>query len=207
MPLAQSLADFHADLNQCEALIAHAHAVDQTGQPLLPPLDQRQITVAAVLNVFVAWETFLESALTAYMVGEPTLSGAMPQRYVSPPSLDAARALVIGVNRYFDYGNQDYLRKVVRMCFQNGYPFEPHLSSITGDLADLRTLRNSSAHITSTTQTALESLHLRIFAVPNIGVDLYTFATSSDPRSVTNETIFLTYKNKLAVTAHLIATG
>lgn len=207
MPLAPILADFRGNLTQCDSLIANAHRVDAASVPLLPEIDRQQITVAAFLNMFIAWETFLEASLCDLMIGAPTLSGAIPVKYVSPPNLDAARELVIGVMRYFDYGNNANMRKLVSMYFRNGYPYEPHLSAIESDLNDLRTMRNASAHITSTTQTALESLALRIFAQPHAGISLYRMLTMVDPRSASGETVFVTYENKLNVTAELILQG
>ena len=207
MPLAKILADFNADVAQCDALIANAHKTDGAGISILPLLDRKQITVAAFLNLYVAWETFLESSLAELMVGCPTISGTIPIRYVSPASVDAALALVIGVQRYFDYGNHEYVRRLVKMYFQNGYPYEPHLSGASSDLADLRTMRNASAHISSTTQTALESLALRIFSTPSTKIDLYSLLTRNDPRSTIGETVFLAYKNKLLVIAEMIARG
>jgi len=53
----------------------------------------------------------------------------------------------------------------------------------------------------------LESLSLRIFGQPRPGVTLYQLLTSPDPRSTTNETVFLAYKNKLMVAAELVANG
>lgn len=208
MALGQILLDFKNSVAQCDNLIADAHRTDGAGGPFLfPELDRQQITVAAFLNLFIGWETFVESSLSELMTGGLTTSGTVPVRYVSPPNAAAARELVIGVARYFDYGNHDYVRKIVGMFFQNGYPFEPHLSGVVADLSDLRTMRNASAHITSTTQTALESLALRIFGQPKTGISLYDLLTTVDPRSATNETVFLAYKNKLVVTAELISIG
>jgi hypothetical protein len=207
MPLVNILNDFRADVAQCDILIANAHRTDANGNSLFPLLDRQQITVAAFLNLYVAWETFLERSLTELMIGSATLSGALPIRYVSPLNTEAARMMVIGVQRYFDYGNNDYFRRMVRIYFENGYPYEPHLSSISTDLADLRTMRNASAHITSTTQIALESLALRVLAQPYPGINLYTLLTTIDPRSRTGDTIFLEYKNKLVVAAELITQG
>ena len=130
MPLAKILADFKADIAQCDNLIANAHRIDISGNSIFPPADQKQITVAAFLNLFIAWETCLESSLAALMVGSTTLSGSVPIRYVAPVSLEAARLLVVGVQRYFDYGNHEYVRRLISMYFQNGYPYEPHLSAI-----------------------------------------------------------------------------
>lgn len=207
MLLVDTLNAFRAEVSQCDDLIAHVHAVDAAGNAILPPIDRRQITVAAFQNMFIAWESFLESAFVAYMTGEATMSGRLPVRYVSPQNSDAAKAMVIGTQRYFDYGNHENVKKVARMFFENGDPFEPHISSLIGDLADLRTMRNSSAHITSTTQTALESLAVRLFGAPRPGIDLYQVLTSNDPRTPGGVTILAGYRDKLLAGATLIAQG
>ncbi len=207
MPLAKILNDLKADVAQCDSLIANAHRSDANGKSLFPLLDRQQITVAAFLNMYLAWETFLEKSLTELMIGSATLSGSLPTRYVSPLNVEAARTLVIGIQRYFDYGNHDYVRRMVGIYFKDGYPYEPHLSSISTDLADLRTMRNASAHITSTTQRALESLALRVLFQPCPGINLYTLLTTIDPRSKTGDTIYVEYKNKLVVAADLITHG
>lgn len=207
MSLVDILNAFRADVRQCDDLIAHVHALDRAGNAILPLLDRRQVTVAAFLNMFIAWETFLESAFVAYMTGEATTSGRLPVRYVFPQNSDAAKAMVIGTQRYFDYGNHENVKKVARMFFENGEPFEPHISSLIGELADLRTMRNSSAHVTSSTQTALESLAVRLFGVPRPGIDLYQVLTSNNPRTHGGITILAAYRDKLLVGATLIAKG
>jgi hypothetical protein len=181
VPVAQALADFQKNAAQCDSLIANAHKVDSSSVPILPALDQQQITVAAFLNLFIAWEAFIELTLHELMTGSPTLSGKMPTKYVSPVSQQAARAFVIGprLGCYFDYGNHNLVKPLIRMYFENGYPYEPHFSSIEQDLADIRTMRNAAAHITSSTQTALESLAARILRkpVPEIPVQPYSQPT------------------------------
>lgn len=207
MPLNSSLIELQTRFAQCDSLIVNAHKVDTTGTSLLPHIDQQQITVAAFLNLFIAWESFIEDVLTKLMSGSPTISGSHPTRYVTPLTQDSAKVIVIGINRYFDYANIENVRRIAKMYLLNGYPFEPHLSSIFSDLSDLRTMRNASAHITSTTQRALESLAQRIFTTPQPGIDLYTLLTSVDPNSATAQTVFLESKNKLLAAAILIATG
>jgi len=204
--LAQVLANFEGSVAQCESLIANAHRADPAGVPLFPAIDQQQITVAAFLNMFIAWETFLESSLTELMTGNPTISGAVPVKYVAPLDLLSARQLVIGMMKYFDYGNHFNVRKLVSMYFKNGFPFEPHMSAIYADLDDLRTMRNVSAHISSTTQTAMESLALRLFSAPRPGISLYQLLAAGDPKAA-GRTVFVSYKAKLLATAQLIAQG
>jgi hypothetical protein len=207
VPLASALAEFQARAVQCDSLIGNAHRVDATGALLFPAADREQITVAAFLNLFIAWEGFIEDSMTKLMAGSPTISGNLPMRYVTPPTQAAAKAMVIGINRYFDYANHDNVRRVVAMYFDQGYPFEPHISGITSTLADLRTMRNASAHITSTTQLALEALAQRVFATPRPGIALYTLLVSVDPRSATGGTVFTESRDSLLTVAGLIASG
>lgn len=207
MPIAQAVSTFTAKSAQCADLIASAHRVDAGGSALFPLLDREQITAAGFLNLFVAWEGFLESAFSHLMTGAPTLSGSQPVRYASPPSLEAAQQMLIGTNRYFDFANHELVRKMAGLYFQNSYPFEPHLSAVATDLADLRTMRNASAHISTTTQRALEALAQRIFGAPQPSIVLYAMLTRVDPRSATGNTVFAEASNKLLATAQLIAQG
>ena len=207
MPIVQAVATINAKAMQCDSLIANAHKLDAANVPIFSLLDREQITVAAFLNLFVAWEEFLETTISHFMVGVPTLSGNMPARYSSPPTIDVAKKMLIGTNRYFDYANHELVLRVVNLYFSNGYPFETPLKAILTDLADLRTMRNASAHISSTTQLALESLAQRIFAVPMPGITLYNMLISADPRSQAGSTVFSEAKDKLLTTAQLIAQG
>ena len=207
MSLVTALNEFNADVAQCDNLIENAHRTDSGGNMLFSSRSQQQITIAAFLNMYVAWETFLETSLIQFMVGATTLSGKSPVRYVCPVDQKLARSLVIGCNRYFDFGNHENVKRMVNLYFENGYPYEPHLSAIFSDLADLRTMRNASAHITSTTQTALDGLALRIFSKPVSNISLYSMLTAVDPRLSAGETVFFGCKSKLSAAAELIATG
>lgn len=207
MTLLQILDRFAAASRQCNALISNAHQMDVNGEHLLPQLDREQISSAALLNLFLSWEAFLESSFVSLMLGYPTISGTSPTRFVCPQDEEHAKRLLVGWNRYFDFGNLDIVRKIAPIYFRCGYPFEPHLGSVYSELQDMRTMRNASAHLTSTTQAALESLALRVFGEPRPGIVLYELLTSIDPRSETGGTIFSEYKIKLEAAADLIAQG
>lgn len=207
MTIAQALATFISKSMQCDSLVSNAHRPDSAGVPLFPKTDCDQITIAAFLNLFIAWEEFLETTISQFMVGSPTLSGVLPVRYALPPNTDAAKKMLIGTNRYFDYANHDFFRRMVALYFQNGYPFEPHLSAIASELSDLKTMRNSSAHISSTTQIALEGLALRIFGAPRPGITLYDMLTAVHPGSATGNTVLAESRDTLLASAQLIAQG
>ena len=205
MPLSQILSNFENNIQQCDSLIANAHKFDKEGNPILPNIDQSQITVAAFLNMFLAWEEFLESSLIEFMTGSLTISGQSPQRYVFPGDREKAHSIVRGVNRYFDYSNHDYVKKTVNLYFENGYPYEPHLSAIHSELIDLKTMRNASAHIATNTQQALDALAARIMMSRQPGIKLYDLLIKIIPNS--NETVLFSHRDKLLITASKIAIG
>jgi hypothetical protein len=207
MTLAVALAAFGNSAAQCTSLIANGHKTDSSGANIHTQIDREQITAAAFLNLFIAWETFLEDVLTKLMIGNPTIGGLKPIRYVTPHTIEDAKRLLIGINTYFDFANHEYVKKVAYMYFLNGYPLEPHLSSIAQDLADLKTMRNASAHVTSTTHANLNKLALRIFSTPRPGMSLYNLLVSPDPRSTSGQTIYGSYNDKLLTAAGLIAKG
>ena len=207
MPLKNILDEFQNNAAQCERLVSNAHKQDGQGTALFSIADQQQITIAGFLNLFIAWETFLESSVVELMLGRPTVNGSVPVKYVSPVDMESARKLIVGVMKYFDYGNHSNFLKLIKLYFEGGYPFEPHLSSIYSYLDDLRTMRNSCAHISSTTQIALEALAFRLFSISQPGITIYQMLTAVDPKAQYGETIFSQYKTRLLVTAELIAKG
>ena len=145
MPVAAALGAFTAVAAQCDSLIANAHQLDATGNHLLPVIDRKQITVAAFLNLFIGWESFLEETFAALLCGAPTLNGQPTSKFASPPNPAAAKKMIIGPNRYFDYANHDFFRKIANIYFDQGAPFEPPIAAIFSQLGDLRTMRNSSS--------------------------------------------------------------
>lgn len=207
MPVVAALGDFQGAVAQCDSLIANAHRSDAAGVEIFPESDRRQITVAAFLNLYIAWETFLETTTTALLSGAPTIGGGAPVKFAAPATRDAAHKMVIGINRYFDWGNHVNFRKMSEIYFDGGAPFQPHINAIQATLDDMRTMRHASAHISSTTQSALESLALRLLAQPSPGIDVYDLLTAIDPNSTAGATIYQTNRDALLATAGLIARG
>ena len=207
MPIANANVLFNAKAAQCNSLIVSAHRIDVAGVSLFSASEQEQITVAAFLNLFIAWEEFLENTFAHFLLGVPTISGIAPVRYAAPPDLNAAKSMLIGLNKYFDYSNHELVKKAATIYFRDGYPFKQHIDSISSDISDMRTMRNASAHISSTTQAALEALAQRILGSPQPGITLYKLLTSSDPRLATAGTVYSGARDKLLAAATLIANG
>lgn len=205
MSLTQSLAAFRTGMAQASNMVSAAHRLDAAGQSLFSAAEREVITVAALLHSFKAWEGFLEVAFSKYLIGRPSIEGRRPKKFAKPKDLASAQSMIIGVMKYFDYANHENVKRMSKIYFQNGEPFDNNLSAITTDLSDLRVMRNSAAHISSTTQAALEALAQRLFTVPQPNITLYDLLLRIDPTSPTGETIFASYQRKLDVTAELIA--
>lgn len=207
MPIGQSLTDFQASLAQCDSLIANAHTTNVAGAHHFTPRDREQITVAAFLNMFIAWEEFIEAAINDYMMGDATIGGNVPVRYVTPPTRDHSAKMIIHTNRYFDYANHENVKRLAKLYFDTGYPFETPINSMMQELFDLKTMRNACAHMSSTTKTALESLAVKIFGSPKPGISVYQMLTTTDPRTNPKVTVYAAYRDKLLVAADIIAQG
>ncbi len=207
MTLANSLAEFRAGSAASAGLVASAHHNDANGAPLFSATERAMITAAAFLNVFKLWEAFLEASISKYLSGEPSITGAVIVKHASPVDEVHARTMFIGVMNHFDYANHENVRAMARIYFDSGKPYDPHLSAIFTDLADLRTMRNAVAHISSTTQSKLDTLAQRIFGTPQPNISLYDMLLRVDPRSPTGETVFEGYQSKLLAAADLIARG
>lgn len=207
MTLGATLAAFQAESAQCAALITSAHRLDAAGVPLFTVAEREVITTAAFLNTFKLWERFLEESIAKYLSGKRAIGGGYVKKRASPVDEGEARKMLIGIMRFFDYANHENVKTMAAIYFDGGSPYEPHLSAIFADLGDLRTMRNAAAHISSTTQAALEGLAQRIFTIPQPNITLYDMLLRADPRSATGETVFASYQAKLLATAELIARG
>lgn len=162
MPPAQILAELRAGLVRCDELVVGAHYQDAQGNYVFSHENRKQITKTALLNLFIYWESFLEKMIVAIMMGETPINGTVVQKYVAPSNEQMAQSMLVGTLRFFDFSNHDNVRKVSINFFNQGHPFAANISSIAIHLQDLKTLRNACAHITSSTQTALESLAFRL---------------------------------------------
>lgn len=204
MPLNGILAALQTDIGECDGLIATAHRQDAAGAFIFEERQRQQITTAAFLNMFIAWETFLEQSFAHFLVGHPSISLRYPVRRAAPATINAAHDMIIGTMKYFDYGNHDLMIKMARIYFANGHPFEPHLTSMSARLAELRTMRNAAAHVTTTTQTKLDNLALNLLGTPARSIPLYTLLMSSRPGGLS---VFAQYRDELLAAASLIANG
>jgi len=107
-----------------------------------------------------------------------------------------------------DWSNPEAIRKISQIFFHQGYVFNTSLSAINNDLMDLKTIRNSAAHMSSTTASKLDGLSTRILSAPCANYTAYRTLFSTDPRSgAAAQTVIDRYLQILDVAAEQIANG
>jgi hypothetical protein len=203
--LAVVLGDLSTSLAFANAIIASAHITDTAGA-FVQPLDVRSfLTEAAVVRTHIAWERFLEQSFLSYLVGETSISGARIVRYLDPPSFDHANRVLIGTQRYVDWGNPEIVVKLAGLYFPLGTPYKVAIEGVQSDLSDLRAVRNAAAHLSTSTSTQLDRVALRRVKKAVVGITVYDLVTASDS-GAPGKTILQSFMEILIAAATVIAT-
>jgi len=208
MALAQNLADFRAANAELVAHINFANHRYVNGSYKVASNLREFICESAFLRIFIAWETFLENSFVDYLLNEPSILNNRPAKWVNPISKEHAQEIIIGNQRYMDWSNPEAIRKMSQIFFHQGYVFNITLSAINNDLMDLKAIRNSAAHMSSTTAGKLDGVSTRILNTPCTNYAAYRLLFSVDPRSgAANQTVLDRYLQILDVAAEQIANG
>ena len=205
MSIAQVFTELQGVIAQVNSIVASAYRVDLTGQFFFTATEQGVLVDSAVLRLFVGWETFLEETFVSYMTGNPSVAGNVLTRYVSPLDQNHARRMAVGSRRWVDWSTPDTVRTLAGLFFEDGEPYETVFAQISGELQDLKTVRNAAAHLASSTSAALDALATRRLNRPTVGTTAAKYVQAADPQSATGQSMLQTYEGMLGTAAHLIA--
>jgi hypothetical protein len=208
MALDQNLADFRLTTTKLTAHITFAHQKYARGTFKITADLREFISESAFLRIYIAWETFVENCFVDYLLNEPSILNNRPAKWVNPINKEHAQQIIIGNQRHMDWSNPEAIRKISKIFFHQGYIFNTSLSAINNDLMDLKTIRNSAAHISSTTTNKLDGLSTRILNYPCSDYTSYKLLFSIDPRSAIPDTkVINRYLQIIDVAAEQIANG
>jgi hypothetical protein len=205
--MLQLLTSFQNSVADARGMISAAHQKDAAGAYLWHSAARSMFVESSFMKIFISWEVYLESTFLSYMLGNPSIRGNVLTRHVSPLDQKHANDILIGSGRqqFVDWSTPDTVRRIGKVCFQNGEPYETVLASIHSDLLDLKTIRNAASHISSTTATALDGLAARKLQVPVAGFSAAQLLLAADPSSSTGDTVLGAYCGQLDSAAILIA--
>ncbi|MDR6514085.1 hypothetical protein [Chryseobacterium camelliae] len=208
MALNQNLIDFRLTISQLNQHIQFAHKKYANGSYKITTNLREFISESAFLKMFIAWETFVEKCFIDYLINEESVLNRRPAKWANPIDSDHANQLIVGNQKHMDWSNPEAIRKISKIFFHQGYVFDTALSSINGDLMDMKAIRNSAAHLSSTTTTKLDGVATRILSIPSVNFTAYRLLFHNDPRITTaTQTVLERYLNLLDIAAEEIANG
>lgn len=207
MPLIDCLNSFRNSINEARGFIAIAFQQDAHGNYLLPQNQRDFITDSAFLKIFIAWETFIESAFIKFMLGQPSINGNVTPCYVQPVDEDHAHKILIGTQKYVDWANHEVVRRLSTLYFPNGNHIYTFFCSIQLELSDLRSIRNAAAHLSSTTSKGLNSVGSRLLGSTQTNLTVSQLIFALDPVAGNGNTFLDSYLAKLDIVAEGIANG
>jgi len=204
MSLNTSLITFRQNIVKVNSYIDLAYEQDDSSNNLRTEEEIEFLVTAAFLKLFIAWEGFLETSFIAYLTGEVSLDGDQLVKYASPVDESHAHKILIGTQKYVDWANNEIVNRISALYFEAAEPYSTSLNSIARELSELRTIRNASAHISSTTQTKIDAVASRVLGTPVSNIGVADFITRISPEDNT-KTVLQLYQLKLDITAENIA--
>jgi len=199
-----ALTNYRDNVTRVNSYINLAYEQDTAGNNVRSTEEIEFLVTSAFLKLFIAWEGFLERSFVAYLTGAVSLDGNVLTKYVSPIDEAHAHKILIGTQKYVDWANTEIVNKIAAIYFEGGEPYITTLNSITRDLSDLRTIRNASAHISSTTQIRLDAVASRVLGITATGISVSDFVTRMSIED-SSKTILQMYQLKLDISAENIA--
>ncbi|PKA15458.1 hypothetical protein [Leptospira haakeii] len=208
MALSQNLLDFRNSITELNSHIQFAHQKYANGVYKITNNLRVFISESAFLKMFVAWETFVESSFIDYLINEESVLLKRPAKWATPIDRKHANQIIIGNQKYMDWSNPEIVRSVSKIFFHQGYVFDIALSAINADLMDMKTIRNSAAHLSSTTSDKLDGLATRILGTTCSNYTAYKLLFATDPRSVPiPQNVLERYLTLIDIAAEQIANG
>lgn len=206
MSLADSLHDFRQGVDKVNSYISIAYEKNSLGSDLFDLDKQEFIITSAFLKFFILWESFLESAFSKYLIGENPINSNAITCHASPLDQEHALKMLLGTQKYVDWANHEIVKRLAQLYLSGGEPLSSNIASISRELADLKTIRNAAAHLSSTTQTSLDALATRVMGRAFVNTTVARFVMQFHPVDSTR-TVFQYYQNILDIAAENIASN
>ena len=200
------LADFTASCAFGFSVIAQAHSTDATGHFVQTPAMRFFMTEAVVVRLHIAWERYLEESFLGYLMGLPSATGKRVATYLTAPSAEHARRVLVGTQKYVDWGNPEIVVRLANLYLEAGGPYSTALPAVQTDLFDLRVIRNAAAHLSSSATLELGKVALRKLGRAAPGVTTYDLVTAADSHSP-GSTILQSLVSVVQATGAVISQG
>lgn len=140
-----ALSDAHSEFRR-EMLRSHLYDQQLNDNPPAQIAQSFLLREAIYLNSYVAMERLLEKTFIAFSIGEATLSGVHPNRYLQPTSEQHAYEMVKSSLPFLDWTSPDTVVSRCEIYFQNGDPLKTKVAARMDFLRHAKRIRNHLAH-------------------------------------------------------------
>lgn len=174
------LASSTSRITETRSHLQSAHILDSYGQYERSLSERSLVSEACFLKLFLTLEEFLEESFVHYLLGKMSTARWCPSKLAKPPTAEHAQQMLIGTQRYVDWSTPDTVVKLANLYFVDGDPFKVPISGAISHLQSMKTTRNSTAHLSFTTRTALEALYSRWTGTPTSGITAYDMLMATE---------------------------
>jgi hypothetical protein len=124
-----------------------------------PKLYKKQlykIIELSFLEIFLAWEKFLEDSLIDYLLVKK--NSRKFHCYIRPRSVKHILEILQEGRLYADFANTEFILRVANTYFRNGEPFNSSIRLHKTSIDDIKTIRNAIAHDSSNSMEKFQKL-------------------------------------------------
>lgn len=107
------------------------------------------------MQIFLAWEKFLENSFVLYLNGKTDLQGNIYKRYGIPKDNEHAYNMIKGTKKYPDWTNINDVKCLAKIYFENGGPYSI-IENISVEFDDIKNIRNRISHVSEKSIKAFE---------------------------------------------------
>ena len=116
------------------------------------------VIMQSFLSVYAEWEHFLENSTIWYAMGEVSIKGKAPTKYISPTDEDHANQIICGASKYPDWSNLEYVLKTEDYLFEQGEPYKGALNGFSSVFTEIKKVRNVIAHNSKKSHSEFDTL-------------------------------------------------
>lgn len=122
------------------------------------------------IQIFLAWEKFLENSFILYLNGNADFQGTNYVRYGTPKDNEHAYNMLKGTKNYPDWTNINDVKYLAKIYFENGGPFSI-IENIPVEFDDIKNIRNRISHNSEKSAKAFERVLVKtIMQTTNVSV-------------------------------------
>lgn len=163
----------------CDSTILYQNGIEFEGHCFSKKMYDA-IVEHCYMEIYLAWENFLENSFILYLNAGVDLQGNSYVRYGIPTDKEHAYNMIRGTKNYPDWTNISDVKYLANIYFENYGPYSI-IENIPIEFADIKTIRNRISHISEKSIKSFGKLLSKtIIQSTNIGVGdfLMTFKDS-----------------------------